>query len=446
MKSGTSPFSGSSTTYSLGALVIGLILGSALHQSSIPPPAGIASFIELIGTLWVRALQMIVMPLVVSLLIVAVVSTRDAAAVGRLGATAFATFLVLLGAGALFAATCVPPLLQWVQVDPATMATLPKTIPGAAQDALSKVGDTHTVVGWLSQLVPANPLRAMVEGNILQVIVFTVPFALAITMIKSQYQRRLRSFFQAMAETMLVMVRAILWATPLGVFALAFSFSSSAGLQVASVLIQFALIVSGLLLAFTLLLYPLTVLFARVPLLWFARSLYQGQIVAVTTRSSLAALPALIIGAKSRLRLPPEVVGFALPFSASVFKVNRTISSSTKLLFLAHLYDVYVGPFQFIAFVIVVIFLSFSTVGIPGGGASFKTLPAYLAMGIPIEGIVLLEVIDVIPDIFKTLVNVTGYMTAAAMVARFGPAGSTGSGSEQVADLELVGAGDEMSP
>lgn len=159
-------------------------------------------------------------------------------------------------------------------------------------------------------------------------------------------------------------------------------------------------------------------LVGRVSLKDFARAVYPAQLVAVSTRSSLASLPALVEGARDRLALSAAARGFVLPLAAATFKINRTTSSTIKLLFMAHLYGIALEPTQIITFVLTVVILSFSSLGLPGGGTAFKTLPAYLAAGMPIEAVVLLEAVDVIPDIFKTLANTTGYMTTAVVLDR----------------------------
>jgi proton glutamate symport protein len=123
-------------------------------------------------------------------------------------------------------------------------------------------------------------------------------------------------------------------------------------------------IVSGLLLLCTVLLYPVTSLLGRTTMRAFGRGAAPAQLVAVSTRSSIASLPALIEGVRDRLHLPASVTGFVLPFSVSVFKLNRTISSTAKLIFLAHIYGVALTPMTLATFVATVIVLSFSTVGI----------------------------------------------------------------------------------
>jgi Na+/H+-dicarboxylate symporter len=104
--------------------------------------------------------------------------------------------------------------------------------------------------------------------------------------------------------------------------------------------------------------------------------------------------------------------------SVSVFKVNRTLSAPMKLLFLAWMFGIDLSLAQIATFVATVILLSFAAVGLPGGGSAFKTLPAYLAAGMPIEGVVILEAADTIPDVIKTILNVTGDMSVATILDR----------------------------
>ena len=176
---------------------------------------------------------------------------------------------------------------------------------------------------------------------------------------------------------MMVLVRWILVVTPIGVFALAFSMAQKTGVGTATVIAYFIALVSGAVFAFTLVLYPIAVLVGRVPLQRFAAALAPAQMVAIGTRSSIASLPAMLASAK-RLALPPGIAGLVLPLSVSAFKVNRTISSPIKLLFVAHVYGIDLGPAAIATFMLTVLLLSFATPGIPEGGPSLTTLPAYL--------------------------------------------------------------------
>jgi Na+/H+-dicarboxylate symporter len=409
---------GASTVVSLIGLAAGLALGSLVQGATDPIITGSGAFIGLVGTLWVRGLQMTVLPLVIAQLVIAVIGSRNASQVGRMVGAAVILFLALLAMAAVYTVALTIPILEWFPFDPATVTALKTSIPQAAQDAAQAATKEVSFTEWLIALVPTNPFQAAANGDFLQLIVFTLFFALAVTRIAAERREQLVRFFAALSDAMFVMVGWLLWLAPVGVFAIAFSQARGAGVGVAGVLVYFAVLLSALMVVFTLLLYPITILLGRVGPRALAKALYPGQLVAVSTRSSLASLPALMDGAKRNLDLPPEILGFAMPFSASAFKVNRTISGPAGLLFLAYLYGIELQPTHILTFTLTVMVLSFTSPGIPGGGDTFKTLPAYLAAGIPIEGVVLIKVVDVIPDVFKTLVNVTGYMTVTVLLAR----------------------------
>jgi proton glutamate symport protein len=407
-----------STTATLVALAAGLALGSALRGTSGPFITGAVAVASSVGTLWVRALQMTVLPLALTQLVLSVIGGRNARPVGRMVVAAVALFLVLLALAALFTLSLTFPLMELFRFDPDAVAGLKASIPQAARDSARATPQNLSFADWVVGVVPTNPFRAAANGDFLQLVVFTLFFALAVTRVRAAPREQLTKFFEALGEAVFVMISWLLRLAPVGVFALALSYTREGGVGVAGILLLFAVLLSCLLVAFTLLLYPIAIFLGRVRPRAFAQSLYPGQLVAVSTRSSLAALPALMEGAQRRLDAPPETLGFALPFSAAAFKVNRTISGPASLVFLSYLYGINLGPTQVLAFVLTVMILSFTSPGIPGGGDTFKTLPAYLAAGVPIEGVVLIKVVDVIPDVFKTLVNVTGYMTVAVLLAR----------------------------
>jgi Na+/H+-dicarboxylate symporter len=139
--------------------------------------------------------------------------------------------------------------------------------------------------------------------------------------------------------------------------------------------------------------------------------------VAVSTRSSLASLPALIEGGREHLGFPPITTGFVLPFSSSLFKLSTVTAEPVRYLFLAHLFGIGLTLPQTATFLVTLILLSFAGVGVPRGGSGFDTLPAYIAAGVPIEGLVLVVAVDTVPDIAKTLINVTGQMTVATIAS-----------------------------
>ena len=259
----------------------------------------------------------------------------------------------------------------------------------------------------------------------MQILVFTVLVGLAVGQLPEETRDPLAQVFRSLSDAMMVMVSWVLWGTPLGVFSLILGVSLQTGLGAVGLLGWYIGLLCGLLLLATALLYPITVFSGRTTFRDFARASAPAQLVAIGTQSSLASLPALIEGGSKGMRLPPEGTGFLLPLCVSTFKLNQGISPLFKFLILAHFFGVPLGMGEIATFIFVATLLSFSTVGVPRGGGGFKTLPLYLAAGIPIEGVVILEAVKTIPDFFMTLLNVTADMSAATILTRFSrsPAG-----------------------
>jgi len=406
------------TIWALLALVAGLGLGLALHGSEAPLVARLAEGVVPLGQFWFAALRLIVVPLVVTQTLVAIAGPRNGEAIGTLGLKALVVFVLMLVAGGIFTILVTPPLLALYPVEPATAEALRAgtSVPASATEMASARVDSFGE--WLVGLVPESLPAAFSGREILPLLLVAIAFGLAVNRLPSEPRHLLARVFQALADSMMVVVGWILVLTPLGIFALSFQMALRAGLDAAGVMLVFAVLTSLMLLAFTALLYPATAILARIPIGRFARAVAPAQLIATATSSSLASLPALVEGARDVLRLPASATGFVLPLAVSTFKVNRTVSSTVKLLFLAHVFHVPLGPGQIASFLVTVLIMSFSSVGVPGGGVAFRTMPAYLAAGLPIEGVVILEAVDAIPDVFKTITNVTGDMSAAAILSR----------------------------
>jgi Na+/H+-dicarboxylate symporter len=183
-----------------------------------------------------------------------------------------------------------------------------------------------------------------------------------------------------------------------------------------------------------LLCYPAAALLGRVSLGRFARAAAPAQAVAAGSRSSLASLPALIAGARAQFGQRPQLEGFVLPLAVSTFKLNTPVADLAGPLFLAQLYGVALTPGQIATMTLVAVAMSFSNPGIPSGGLFVVTAPVMLVAGLPLDGIGLLIAADAIPDVFNTLVNVTGDMTVAAALAPHAPL----AGEEPMTPVDLV--------
>jgi Na+/H+-dicarboxylate symporter len=404
----------SRTVWALASLAVGFGAGILAHESSHPSLGRAIEAAAVLGRLWVAALQMVVLPLVVATTFVAIVGASTRASIGKLGAKTLAFFVTALVATGLLAFAIAAPVIRLYPIDASTTASFR----AAAPPPVEKTSAPGVAVDdWLVSIVPSNIFAAAARGEILPVLLFTVLFGLAATRLAPDRRESLHRLFDALSDAMMVVVDWILRLLPLGVFGLCADFAFRVGVRATGALAFFVTLLCGILLLATVLLYPLTVLFGRTSLSRFTRAVAPAQLVAVSTRSSLASLPALVEGARERLGLPESATGFVLPLSVATFKYNRTISSVVRLLFLAHILGIPMGPGRIASFFLVQVIMSFSTAGIPSAGA-IHSLPSYLAAGIPLEGVMILNAVDAIPDFFATLANVTADMSAATILSR----------------------------
>jgi proton glutamate symport protein len=402
------------STRVLFALIAAILLGvlvSASHNASL---IRAADAIVPIGTLWVNAIRMTVIPLVVSLLITGIASVSDIKSIGRLGGRTLVTFVLLLIG---VAAVAIPlALAMFALLPPHGALQLPPDAVEAANE-ISAGGQAQTFSTWLVSLLPANPIAAAASGAMMPLILFTLLLALAIARSPEASRQTLTRFFRALSDAMLVLVRWIILAAPLGVFALVLPLAVHAGATLAGAIGFYVVAYSVASIVVTLLLYPVVAIAGGIPLRRFARAALPPQLIAFSSSSSIASLPALIATAEKNLQLPQRVTGFVLPLAASTFKIAGPVSWTIGALFVAWFYHVPLHANSIATIAFAAVFLAFAVPGIPRGAFIMLT-PLFLAIGLPAEGIGILIAVDAVPDVFATVLNTTGHLVAATLVAR----------------------------
>lgn len=393
------------------ALVLGLVLGivGALWDSAAF--RAMAAVIEPIGTLWTNAVRMTVIPLVVALVITGVAKTADGRRIGRLGARALPIFLGLLLASGFFAWLVAPLALDRLPTDDIAMMST------SMADTLG-VRRMPSLVDRITAMVPANPIQAAAEGAVLPLVVFSLIFGFALTRLDAARREPVLSVVQSVADAMLVVVGWVVAVAPIGIFALALNLGGSIGPSAIRLFGLYIATLSGVLLAFILLLYPFTMVLGKVSLRRFAAAAGPAQAIAFSARSSLAALPVMITAARDQLGATPPVTGFALPLAVSVFRLNVPIAWVVGALFLSKLYGVPLDAGQMAGLVVTATLISFSVPGIPSSSL-FLFAPVLVDLGLPAAGVGLLIALDVVPDMFKTTLNVTSHLATAAVLNRY---------------------------
>jgi Na+/H+-dicarboxylate symporter len=398
----------------VAALVAGLVLGAALPWLGLGAPDRVVALLDPVGTLWLNALRMTVLPLVVALLIAGIGGSAGGMAAGQLTSRAMLWFVALLFAAAGLSAVLATLFLTLWPVAPAAAAAL-RAGAQAAHHALPQLPSTQE---WLVSLVPANPFEAAASGAMLPLVVFAVLFGFAAARIEPVGRTRLLEFFQAVADTLLVLVRGVLWVAPLGVFALALGVGFRGGLGAAGAIGQYLVLVCGLSITLTLLLYPLAVWGGRVKLRDFARVAAPAQVVALSTQSSLASLPAMLAG-MAQLPGRERESSVVLPLAVSLFRMTSPLVNLGIVLFVAQVNGVSIGAGAMAAGLLLAVITSWSVVGLPSQITFFNTtVPMSMAMGVPLELLPLLLAVEVISDLFRTVGNVTADMAVTALVTR----------------------------
>ncbi len=391
------------------------MLGLALAGATSPVAATVVAVAAPVGTIFINLIRMTVIPLVVTMLVASVGSMASTGALGRAGIRAAAIALALLLATTIFAMLIAQPVLARVHIDPAAATALR----GSAAPGIAGGSSAPGLSQWFIDLIPQNVFKSAADGLMLPIIVFSVLFGVALARVGAERRDPVLRVVQGVADAMQRLVAMILELAPIGVFALAVPLASKLGLSAAgAVLAYIVLVVALTLLVGVLILYPVGIIASGLSPSAFLSFCAPAQAVAFASRSSLAALPAMVESAE-RAELPPIVARFILPLAASVFRVGAAVAIPVGVLFLARLYDVPLSPAQLASIVFTVILTTFAVPGVPGGSI-IAMVPVLVAANLPVDGIGILLAVDTIPDMFRTTENVTGSMVMAAVLRRSG--------------------------
>ena len=391
----------------LAGLAVGALLPAAMGQPLLPVT-------DAIGNLWLQALQMTIIPLIAGLLFTGIAQSAGQAGGGRTAGRALLAFFLLLVFSAAWSMLFVPLLLEWW---PAPAAAAAQIV--ASSKASAAGGDIRIDLGqWLLSMVPANIFAALAKGDMLPVVTFVAVFALAASRLDDDRRRTLVGLFDATKDAMLVLVGWIFVVAPVGVFALAVSVGIKAGLGAFGLLGHYIAVLVAVQVGLIILVYPLAVLFGRVGPLAFARAVLPAQAVAVSTQSSIASLPAIFDGAE-RLGLPETTSRVVLPLAVSIFRITSPCANIAVVLYCGHLYGMEHSALAYLGALLAALVAAVSTGGLPGSITFLAaTVPIANAMGVPIAVLPVLLAVELVPDVFRTLGNVTADLAVTAILSR----------------------------
>jgi len=405
------------------ALVAGAVAGLAANLLGLDSLKSALVFIEPIGTAWIRLITMVVVPLVFASLVVGTASLGDITKLGRIGSK---TVLYYLGTTAI-AVTIGLVLSNLVQpgsrIDPAALEGLRSTYAAESASRVELAREAPGLLDVLLRMIPRNPIEALASGDMLPIIFFAIFFGAAVSALPAERREHVVGFFDGVNEAAMVMIHWIMRLAPYAVFALIGAVIARFGLDVLQSLMVYSLVVVLGLILHVAITYTLAIRFlARRKPRDFFRRIREAQLIAFSTSSSNATLPVTMEVAEEKLDIEKEVSSFVLPLGATINMDGTALYQAVATMFIA---QVLIGDISFtaqFAIVLTATLASIGAAGVPSAGIIILVVvleQALAGTGVdPAAGIALVLGVDRILDMCRTTVNVTGDLTAAAVIER----------------------------
>lgn len=385
-------------------IALGLILRNALPESDIVNDYITEGFLHVIGTIFISSLKMLVVPLVFISLVCGTCSLSEPSKLGRLGGKTLAFYLFTT------AIALVVAIVSAVLIHPGNASLASEKMEYVAKEAPS-------LSSVIINIVPTNPMHALSEGNMLQIIIFAVIFGFAIAHI-GERGKRVAALFEDLNEVIMRVVTLIMQLAPYGVFALMAKLALTLGLETFGSVVKYFFVVLGVLLVHAFIVYPtLLKLFSGLNPLIFIRKMRDVQLFAFSTASSNATLPITIEASEHRLGVDNKIAAFTLPLGATINMDGTAIMQGVATVFIAQVFGIELSLTDYAAVVVTATLASIGTAGVPGVGLIMLAM-VLNQVGLPVEGIALIIGVDRLLDMVRTAVNVTGDCVATVIIAK----------------------------
>ncbi len=398
-------------------LILGIIVGIVANQSGITP--FFSTYIKPFGTAFIRLISMVVVPLVFASLFVGTASLNDIRKLGRIGGKTIAYYLCTTAIAIIIGLLLANIFKPGSGLTKATQDQLLANYSAEAQTkidtALKKPGIAETLI----DIIPTNPIRSLAEGEMLQIIFFALILGIAITLLPHEKGAPVIKFFDGVNEAMIKLVHIIMEFAPYGVFALIATIIGEFGLGILGPLFKYSIIVIVGLFLHIAITYTLALKIlakGRVKLRRFYRGIRPAQLIAFSSSSSSATLPVTMECVEENIGVSKEISSFVLPLGATINMDGTALYQGVASVFIAQVFGMDLTLGQQLTIVLMATLASIGAAGVPGVGMITLTM-VLKQIGIPLEGIALILGVDRILDMCRTIVNITGDATCAAVVA-----------------------------
>jgi Na+/H+-dicarboxylate symporter len=383
------------------ALTLGVVLGVALNQSGY---GEYAASIKPIGDLFLNGIRMLIVPLIFVSLVSGVTSLRDMSTMGRLSIKTLSLYLGTTAIAIIIGLALAMIFKPGVGIDL-----------GAAQAVT--VAESPSSVATLVALVPANPVAAFAQGNVLQIIVFAILFGLAITL-AGEAAKPVKKFMDSLAEVFYKFTGIIIAFAPYGVFALVTWVAGTYGLELLAPLAKvIGVVYLGCLIHAAVVYAGLIKFVAGLSPVRYVQGVIEPAIVAFSSTSSAGTLPVTMMSTERNLGVSRGVSSFVLPLGTTINMDGTALYQGVCALFIAQAYGIDLSLAQYATIVLTATLASIGTAGVPGAGLIMLSL-VLTSVGLPLEGVAIIAGIDRILDMARTSLNVVGDCAVAVVVAK----------------------------
>lgn len=377
----------------------------------------VLAYIKPVGTAFVSLISMVVVPLVFASLLVGTASLKDIRKLGRIGAKTLVFYLCTTAVAITIGLLLANSLQPGAGVSEEARQNLTEAAAGPEGLQMEPTAGKPSIKEVLLNIIPTNPVRAFVEGQMLQIIFFALLMGVCLTLIPPQRAQPVIGFFEGVNDVIIKMVHIIMKIAPYGVFALIAAVVADLGLGILVMLIKYAVVVVAGLLVHVLIVYSSAIkIFSKLSVAGFFRGIRPAQLIAFSSSSSSATLPVTMQCTQENLGVSRSVCSFALPLGATINMDGTAVYQGVSTVFLAQLYGMDLNIAQQLAIVLTATLASIGTAGTPGAG--IVTLAIVLrSIGIPLEGIGMIMGVERILDMCRSVVNITGDASCAVVVA-----------------------------
>jgi DAACS family dicarboxylate/amino acid:cation (Na+ or H+) symporter len=401
-------------------LVAGTVLGVTAHLLFTDSPAleAVVRYgTEPIGKIFLRLLFMLVIPLIVTALALGVAGLGDMRQLGRIGARTLAYTIVVSGIAVLLGVGLVNLIRPGEGLSPELRARLLATSrPVAPAAAASQASG----VDFFVDLVPSNVVKAMTDGDMLAVMVFSLFLGIGLALTRTEAARRFEEALAGLYDVVMRLLDLVIGMAPIGVGCLLFTTTARLGYDILAQLGSYVFVVLLALGIQQFVVYSVAVWLGGMSPLYFFRGIREAMLTAFSTASSNATLPTALRVAEDELHLPPHVSRFVLTIGSTANQNGTALFEGVTVLFLAQFYGVDLAFGQQLTVVLICILGGIGTAGVPAG--SIPVIAMILGMvGVPAEGIGMILGVDRFLDMCRTTLNVTGDLAAAVVVSRGEP-------------------------